>query len=409
MINPFVDSEIGKLKSVILHRPDEALDQLSYENYKDYLFDDLLWLNKAQEEHDYLVEILTKHKVKVYYFTYLLAETLKNNYAKLWILDRIITREKFGLENLELIKEFLLKQDFSLLAKYLSAGLHLSALGFKLKSFIGEYLKPHDFILPPLPNLIYMRDSSTWIKNYVSINSFNFFVRKPESIYIAAIYLFHPQFNRKDIFFFYKGYRELVPNIEGGDIIILGSSHILIGLSQRTSPGAMELLASNLLFKDPSYCITVVEMPKSRLTMHLDTIFSMVNKNTFCYFTQALTNTQAWNIIVNLENNLKISPIKDFIHYIAECYGVNEANFIKIDSNLTNEQWTEASNLLALSPGKIISFDRNVYTNHQLIAAGIEVISIPSSELSRGRGGPHCMTCPLERESLNTLSHFKGS
>lgn len=402
MINPYVDSEIGQLKSVLLHRPDEALTHLSSQNYTDYLFDDVLWLNKAQEEHDVFANILIKEGVKVLYFSDLLCESLMIPDARLWVIDRVITKEKFGSENVEPLKEFLMSQDSALLAHWLTSGLSVANLTFKLKSFVGVYLKPTDFILPPLPNLIFMRDSSSWLGSSTSINSFNFKVRHFESIYIAAIYLFHPQLTKKNLFFLYKGYKPGTPTLEGGDIIILGPNHILIGLSQRTSATAVESIAKNILLRNPICVISVVEMPKSRSTMHLDTVFSMIDKNTFCYFTLALTHARSWNITSLPESNcLIIKPINNFIHYLAECYGVSETQFIKINNTLANEQWSDGSNLLTISPGKIISYDRNVNTNKRLTKAGIEVITMPSSELSRGRGGPHCMSCPIERVPLN--------
>ncbi len=398
-----IESEISPLKKVILHRPDISLRRLTPHNCQDFLFDDVLWPHKAGEEHDVFSNTLREHGVEVFLLVDLLRETLEISAAKNYLIDRLIKYNYYNTKIGDILRNFLMCSSSKELTEYLIGGLTVADTGDYPLGLLTHVSNPEDFILPPLPNHLFTRDTSAWIGNGVSINSMKFAARHGETINIETIYQFHPMFTKESFNIWYNGAHTpgSLSTIEGGDILVINKNLIVIGIGQRTKPQAIEMLAKNI-FNDNSFAkILAIKLPKQRISMHLDTVMAMLNHDTFCiaFPTQDI---QSWVITPgNTLDDILITEVESPFKVISEALGEKNLNLIKPGGDeftLQREQWTDASNLLAIKPGTVIGYECNVETNKKIKAAGIEIITIPGSELGRGRGGSRCMSCPLERE-----------
>jgi arginine deiminase len=404
-----VKSEIGKLKKVMLHRPGIELEHLVPGELERLLFDDIPYLKAAQQEHDIFADILRKQEVQVVYLEDLMEETLKGKpsirekFIRQFIDEGGSLAQKYKSQLYEQLNT--IKDEKALVLKTM-AGLGIQELDVEAHISLSNMLiSSSRFILDPVPNLYFTRDPFASIGNGVSLNHMYSNTRRRETIYGKYILENHPELS-PHINFYYK--REYPFSIEGGDILNLSEKVLAVGISQRTTPEAIELLAQNIFQDDKSEIKTILALtiPSIRAYMHLDTVLTQVDYNKFTIHPEILENFQAYAICRGEKKGaLHVKELDDDLPAILSNYlEVDKVTMFccggrdKVDSE--REQWNDGSNTLCIEPGKVIVYDRNYITNEILRENGIEVLEIPSSELSRGRGGPRCMSMPLVRENL---------
>lgn len=400
-----VESEVGKLKKVILSKPLEALRRIVPENSLEFLFDDILYPEVAQKEHDVFAKILKSHRVEVFYLEDLLLQTMKLPKARKWMIDNLLESYDFGLHYVKDLQAFLMEMPAKTLCYHLIAGLTVKETEVAAKGLLGITSREDQFVLPPYPNHYFTRDPSCWLGRGVCINKMRWPARRGETLNFGAIYKFHPMFTKEKFEIWYDGTGEDLFPIEGGDVFCLNKNFAMIGFSERTNVQGVETLAHRLFTKSEIDRILLVEIPKSRTTMHLDTVMTMIDQNTFCVAFSDF-DPRSWMIRPgNKPGELVVAEEKSFKTGIQRGLKINDLRIICVGDNedlivQKREQWTDASNLLAISPGVVIGYERNIKTNARLRAEGFEVLEIFGAELGRGRGGARCMSCPIEREGI---------
>ena len=396
-----VFSEIDKLKTVVLHRPGEEIENLIPEYLNRLLFDDIPYLKVAREEHDHFASLLRENGTKVLYLEELTAEAVAIEEVREEFLKEVISegyngenRKKIQLESL--IKEYLKSLSRKEMVNKVMAGIRKKDVGLK------EEYDMDPFLLDPMPNLYFTRDPMAAIGTGISLNAMNTKTRKRETIFGKYIFLHHPDFEKYNIPLLYN--RNEYYSIEGGDQLILSKDVLAIGHSERTSVRGIKNLATNI-FKGRDNFTTVLmfQIPKSRAFMHLDTVFTMVDIDKFTIHKEIEAELKVTSISYDKKNNqLRVKEEVDSLQAILVKYLKRDITLIPCGGGdriiSSREQWNDGSNSLAIAPGKVITYERNYVTNEILYKNNLEVIPIPSSELSRGRGGPRCMSMPLLRE-----------
>ncbi len=400
-------SEVGKLREVLVHRPDLSLQRLTPDNCKALLFDDVLWVKKARQEHDVFVDALRERGVAVKDQGEMLAEVVALPEARKWLLDRRVSDATVGTDLVDEMRGWLDEMPAVELARFLVGGVARAELPFKPAGLAGRTMAPQDFVLPPLPNQLFTRDSSCWIYNGVTINAMYWPARRPEALNLSAIYKFHPRFAEATFETWWDG-PDAVPGIatlEGGDVMPLANGIVLIGMGERTTPQAVSMLASRLFAAGAATRVIAALMPRDRSFMHLDTIFTFCDRDLVTLYPPVVDRIRAFSLRPGKKPGAVaiVEESEPFVDVVQHALGLDKLRTIATGGDgyeAEREQWDDGNNLLAVEPGVVIGYDRNVYTNTLLRHAGIEVITVESSELGRGRGGSHCMSCPISRDPL---------
>lgn len=419
-----VHSEVGKLRKVMVHRPDLSLKRLTPSNRDELLFDDVLWVEQAQREHDQFVRELESRGVEVFHVQKLLQEALAMPGAREWAIQHTVSPYTVGPAAVDAVGEALSSMEPEDLATHLIGGVTRAELmehadsDLALHSLTASTTSDAAFILPPLPNHLFTRDSSCWLYGGVSLNPMFYPSRQLETVNIGVIYRFHPMFKQAEFEFWYPdaGHSDEHDEfdiqdfgrsaLEGGDVMPIGHGTVLIGISERTTPQMVEVLAQRLFEKNAATRVIGVDLEKQRSYMHLDVVFTFMDRDAVTIYPKAIDSTKAYSIRPgDKPGSLDITAEKSFLAAVADALGFKKTSDLRVvttggdEAQQEREQWDSGNNLVAIEPGVVVAYSKNIYSNQKYREAGIDVVEIDGFEVGKGRGGGHCMTCPLLRDA----------
>lgn len=416
-----VHSEAGKLRTVLVHRPGLSLERLTPHNRTEFLFDDVVWVQRAQLEHDAFTDVLRDHDVEVLYLDKLLAETIAASVeARRFIVERAVSSYTVGLSLVDELQAFLMDVSPERLAGILLDGLlaaecdGLDMASLSRHSLGAVMAEPDTFVLPPLPNSLFTRDPSAWLYGGVVLPPLFWHARRLEVANVSAIYRFHPRFVSEDFSFWYppSGDAERFAvedfghgaSLEGGDVMPIGNRTVLIGMGERSTGRMVEHIARSLFDAGEADRVIAARMQQARSYMHLDTVFNILDRDAVTVYPPVVDAMRVFSIRPDGSGEgFDITEERSLLAAVSDALGVVELRAVATGGDVfrsSREQWDDANNVVAIEPGVVVAYSKNPETNANLRQAGIEVIEIEGSELGKGRGGCHCMTCPLSRDPM---------